>query len=325
MGVVEKTLSLPTEQSDMNQRITYTHYLSSLPFAEMFTFSAKEKDSETGYSYFGARYYSSDLSVWLSVDPMSGKYPNLSPYVYCADNPVKLVDPNGEEISTHTDETGRVIAVFDDGDNGVYMHGLNADGSAVTEYQITKRHERKGPSAGGTYMGESLHSLSFADQNLYNKTGQVRPQEGMVIDFGSSELTRVANSIMGESPSLLKYQKKAATGGDWDIKAHYSHGSLLYGKYASPRDAGNFVAGMVAASKGALLESISQLGYGAYNLSGNNKFKTGSIILGISGTSAGNPSEGLRLFDHVMNGEDILTQRCINLGVAYQRGKKHTK
>ena len=61
------------------------------------TFSAKEKDAETGLSYFGARYYSSDLSIWLSVDPMSDKYPSLSPYVYCADNPVKLVDPNGEE------------------------------------------------------------------------------------------------------------------------------------------------------------------------------------------------------------------------------------
>ena len=61
-----------------------------------FTFSAKERDSETGLSYFGSRYYSSDLSIWLSVDPMAGKYPSLSPYVYCADNPVKLVDPNGE-------------------------------------------------------------------------------------------------------------------------------------------------------------------------------------------------------------------------------------
>ncbi len=67
-------------------------------FADIFTFSAKERDSETGLSYFGSRYYSSDLSVWLSVDPMSDKYPSLSPYVYCADNPVKLVDPNGEDI-----------------------------------------------------------------------------------------------------------------------------------------------------------------------------------------------------------------------------------
>jgi RHS repeat-associated protein len=67
-------------------------------FSSMYTFSAKEKDSETGYSYFGSRYYSSDLGIWLSVDPMADKYPSLSPYVYCADNPVRLVDPNGEEM-----------------------------------------------------------------------------------------------------------------------------------------------------------------------------------------------------------------------------------
>ena len=66
--------------------------------AARFTFSAKEKDAETGFSYFGSRHYSSDLSIWLSVDPMSDKYPSLSPYVYCADNPVKLVDPDGEEV-----------------------------------------------------------------------------------------------------------------------------------------------------------------------------------------------------------------------------------
>ena len=44
------------------------------------------------------RHYNSALSIWLSVDPMSDKYPSTSPYAYCANNPVRLVDPNGEEI-----------------------------------------------------------------------------------------------------------------------------------------------------------------------------------------------------------------------------------
>jgi len=56
-------------------------------------------DNTMGFSYFGARYYDSDLSVWLSVDPMSDKYPNLSPYAYCANNPVMLVDPDGRFVS----------------------------------------------------------------------------------------------------------------------------------------------------------------------------------------------------------------------------------
>ena len=77
--------------------ITLHSQFSILHSSFTHTFSAKERDAETGLSYFGAGYYSSDLSIWLSVDPMSDKYPSLSPYVYCADNPVKLVDPNGEE------------------------------------------------------------------------------------------------------------------------------------------------------------------------------------------------------------------------------------
>ncbi len=75
------------------------HPQGNLSATASYTFSAKEKDSETNLSYFGARYYTSDLSIWLSVDPMSAKYPSLSPYIYCANNPIKLVDPNGEELT----------------------------------------------------------------------------------------------------------------------------------------------------------------------------------------------------------------------------------
>jgi len=36
--------------------------------------------------------------VWLSVDPMADKYPSMSPFMYCAGNPLKYVDPDGREI-----------------------------------------------------------------------------------------------------------------------------------------------------------------------------------------------------------------------------------
>ena len=63
-----------------------------------YSFNAKEKDYETGFHYYGSRYYSSELSIWNSTDPMADKYPSLTPYNYCANNPVKLIDPNGEDI-----------------------------------------------------------------------------------------------------------------------------------------------------------------------------------------------------------------------------------
>ncbi|WP_405375402.1 RHS repeat-associated core domain-containing protein, partial [Pseudobutyrivibrio sp.] len=78
-------------------------------------FTGKERDEETGYHYFGARYYwSSVLTGWLSVDPMADKYPSISPYSYCAWNPMKLVDPDGNEAMDNDDwyknkETGAVL------------------------------------------------------------------------------------------------------------------------------------------------------------------------------------------------------------------------
>jgi len=63
-----------------------------------YKFNAKEKDEETSLYYYGARYYSPELSIWLSVDPMADKYPSMSPFMYCAGNPVRLVDPNGMEV-----------------------------------------------------------------------------------------------------------------------------------------------------------------------------------------------------------------------------------
>ena len=85
---------LPHRHSSVPRR-----HLFPVTYSLIYSFSAKERDVETGLSYFGARYYSSDLSIWLSVDPMSGKYPSMSSYVYCANNPVKLADPEGDYLA----------------------------------------------------------------------------------------------------------------------------------------------------------------------------------------------------------------------------------
>ena len=71
---------------------------SSTGYSERITFTGKERDEETGFGYFGARYMDYELmTMWLSVDPLADKYPSISPYAYCAWNPVKLVDPDGRD------------------------------------------------------------------------------------------------------------------------------------------------------------------------------------------------------------------------------------
>ena len=61
-----------------------------------YAFNAKELDEETGMYYYEARYY--QPPVFVSRDPLFEKYPTISPYTYCANNPVKYVDPTGEEM-----------------------------------------------------------------------------------------------------------------------------------------------------------------------------------------------------------------------------------
>ncbi|GHT17488.1 hypothetical protein FACS189429_1680 [Bacteroidia bacterium] len=82
-------------------------HIEYVPFGEVFIeernnkwnspylFNAKELDEETGLYYYGARYYDPRVSLWLSADLMQEKFPNMSTYAYCAQNPVRLIDPNG--------------------------------------------------------------------------------------------------------------------------------------------------------------------------------------------------------------------------------------
>ena len=67
-------------------------------WASSYLFNAKELDEETGLYYYGARYLNPSIALWLSTDPLQGKYPGMSPYNYCAGNPVKMVDPDGKVV-----------------------------------------------------------------------------------------------------------------------------------------------------------------------------------------------------------------------------------
>ena len=82
--------------------LNYTYYQANIAtiFRDIvlfFDFNTKKNDNESGCHYYDFGY--SDLMTgWLSVDPMANKYPSLSPYAYCGWNPIRLVDPNGEDV-----------------------------------------------------------------------------------------------------------------------------------------------------------------------------------------------------------------------------------
>ena len=67
-------------------------------YSSPYRFNAKEWDAETGNYYYGARYYPPSTSVWLSVDKKAHWYPQINPYGFTLNNPVNLIDPNGQWV-----------------------------------------------------------------------------------------------------------------------------------------------------------------------------------------------------------------------------------
>ncbi len=95
------TSYLTNKQGNVSQHVEY------IPFGEImienhlnnqnnpYLYNGKELDVETGFYYYGARYYEPKSSLWLSVDPLAEKYPGFSPYAYVFNNPVMFVDLTG--------------------------------------------------------------------------------------------------------------------------------------------------------------------------------------------------------------------------------------
>ena len=65
--------------------------------ANRFKYNGKELQTVGGLGYldYGARLYDQSLGRWFTTDPLSEKYYGLSPYVYCGNNPLNMIDLDG--------------------------------------------------------------------------------------------------------------------------------------------------------------------------------------------------------------------------------------
>lgn len=147
-----------------------------------YTFSGKEKDVETGYGYFGARYYDSGLSIWLSVDPMSDKYPSLSPYNYCANNPIILVDPDGRAIELNglIENINKLVQYLNDFIKMDKVFSYNKETKLLDVRELSK---------------DELNNLTQIQKKAYDLIyGMIRDPFKMAINVeGSSESVSIAN------------------------------------------------------------------------------------------------------------------------------------
>lgn len=62
-----------------------------------FDFNGKETDAESDLQDYGMRIYNAALAKFLSVDPLTSKYPELTPYQFASNTPVQAIDLDGLE------------------------------------------------------------------------------------------------------------------------------------------------------------------------------------------------------------------------------------
>ena len=168
----------------------YTHSISE-NFSR-FSFTGKERDEETGYGYFGARYMDHELlTMWLSVDRYASKYPSISPYAYCAWNPIVLTDPTGDSCKFASDAVEKYIMQLLDTENKNYSKAF----SDIYHDLDTAEY---------TYIFESWDGDETADGMF---TPNYKNDKTALIQFTMGETKNSQNILLGMSEFKLLFEE----------------------------------------------------------------------------------------------------------------------
>ncbi|MDD2412555.1 MAG: JAB-like toxin 1 domain-containing protein, partial [Bacteroidales bacterium] len=165
-------LGSSTQISDRDANII--HHVEYMPSGEQFSeqrdywstpykFNGKELDAETGLYYYGARYYTPEIGIWLSVDPMSDKYPHQSNYMYCSGRLVNVIDPDGRDEWEVNSTTGKISRINEN------KHYVDNNGNRVMV------------KAGEKYQGElDLSSMQEVDMLSNSKGASMDVKAGVL-------------------------------------------------------------------------------------------------------------------------------------------------
>ena len=202
-----------------DDKANITQYDAYLPYGELlvdehsssedlpYKFNGKQFDEETGMYYYGARYYEPKLSLWMSVDPFAEKARDISPYVYCNQNPIIMFDPDGKKAwiviwaTQSSDATGRLRI----GHTGVVVENykLNVNTNGVKRYEPTGTYTYydlwpSSANLGGKAAVEDVKAI-YKSQSFYITTNGKK-------NTTHSTLERyMSRHDMSQIPGMLQY------------------------------------------------------------------------------------------------------------------------
>lgn len=168
---------------------------------QRFRFNGKEFDRTHGLDWYdyGARHMSPDVGRFTTIDPMAEKYYNISPYAYCANNPVNAIDIKGDSI---------LVLIAPKGANGNgHLAALIQDSEGKWEYYSKNGTKGFFGLYGKPYndnKGESPFTsvIEFLNNSEYNpideETNQSKYTEGYLIPTTSEEDVEAINAAKSE-------------------------------------------------------------------------------------------------------------------------------
>ena len=113
---------------ESNEYYPYGGLFSATASVQPYKYSSKELDRTHGLDLYDseARWYDSLLGRTSTMDPLAEKYYSLSPYLWCAGNPVKFIDLDGCEPTI--DEAAAIAA---------HVYGDKADNILIGDWQVS--------------------------------------------------------------------------------------------------------------------------------------------------------------------------------------------
>ena len=167
----------------MPYTVTWASKDGLYPETQPYKFGGKEYDEMYGLNWhdFGARYYNGIVPMFMTMDPLCEKHPNISPYAYAGDNPVNNVDPTGMDWYRH-DESGAVIWV-------------EGNESSITRYDQTYNNigETYSSTTGNTtynYTQNDITSIDYTTPTTFQAqttgTGCKVAADAMVTSSGAN-------------------------------------------------------------------------------------------------------------------------------------------
>ena len=212
-------------------------------------FTGKERDSESGLDYFGARYYGSALGRWTSPDSINvtddrlvNPSNTLNKYIYGGNNPLKFVDPDGEDITVYYINGGigghTMMMAYnqDTGDSAVQSFrpaghsfddemnmaaGTNVPGTGNYDFSNIKSADQ---------LRSEYASITSACAKVLKDIG-LNPGSKALLPWTPDKLWNNLNLLYGKSASSSKSFLANTLGGSYLIQGQYKNGN----DYGSPR------------------------------------------------------------------------------------------